>query len=172
MRHDSTDDSDECSRVMYIDWMNTVRMGLLCILMTAGCYGGPAGVSERAQQQAKDSDVAAKFKQVVLQVQFDHDSHFGDIAVALVDIRDSRCPLGANCFLAGEVTAVLNVTCNANEQIDATDLELTLPVRGTPTSATLCDHSWALVSVTPYPKEGVTVERGGYEVELKISALR
>lgn len=153
----------------YICQMNTFRLGWLCVLVAGGCYGGPVGPTRGAEQQATISGESAKDAQGILKVHFDQVSEFGDLAVSLLDIKDSRCPTGANCFWAGEVTAVLSVACHKNEQLDSTGLELTLPIRGNPTTGSVCGYLLELISAAPYPKDGVTIARSKHVVEIRIS---
>ena len=138
--------------------MNIIRMGLFCALVATACYGGPAKHSDNIQ-----SNLELRFDRVVVD---------GDIEMKLLEIKDSRCPVGANCFLAGEVSVVLVVNCNHEEQTEPVELTLTRPVRGKPTLGTACGHLLELINVSPYPKEGVTIERSEHQAEIQIEKGR
>lgn len=70
--------------------------------------------------------------------------------------QDSRCPTGVNCIRAGEVIFTLNgqsVTKEANKKVDTM----------------IGEYKVNILSVSPYPKDGVQMDRTAYVVNMMVS---
>ncbi|MGK0364476.1 MAG: tryptophanase [Saprospiraceae bacterium] len=70
--------------------------------------------------------------------------------------QDSRCPEGVNCIRAGEVIFTLNgqsVTKEARKEV----------------KAMIGDYKVTFLSVSPYPKNGVQMDRTSYVVNMMVS---
>jgi hypothetical protein len=88
-----------------------------------------------------------------------------DLGIRLTDvIGDSRCPEGANCIVAGEVTCVLDVTLNGKNE----SYRLVVPGTGGAGDHTYRDYALS-ANVEPYPKLGVEIDKTEYRMKMTVS---
>ncbi len=88
-----------------------------------------------------------------------------DLAVRFIEvINDSRCPQGAVCVWAGEVSARLEITYQGvlDEKI------MVQPGRSQPARADFADYAIAF-DVEPYPQLGEEINREDYRLNLTFS---
>lgn len=93
----------------------------------------------------------------------------GDIAIGFVEItEDSRCPTGAACPRAGQVTAALWVS--RGESGPGPDAErFTLTVgEGDPGTKTVLGKCFTLLHVEPYPAVGIRIDPKQYAITLDV----
>ena len=99
-------------------------------------------------------------------------SEQGKIKIKFADIRsDSRCPLGAQCVWAGQVSIVLNVEY---PQGKLENIELTLGA-GANDSASIKNiggYSIRLIYVGPNPRVGMKIEKSDYVASLAVYNLK
>jgi hypothetical protein len=88
-----------------------------------------------------------------------------DLEIKLIDvINDSRCPAGANCIVAGEVTCVLDITLNGETE------RYPLVILGAGGVGDYTYQSYGLrANVEPYPKLGVEINRTDYRMNITVS---
>jgi hypothetical protein len=87
------------------------------------------------------------------------------LAVRFVQvIGDSRCPRGATCIWAGEVSCQLEITYE-----DATNTKvLVQPGLSPPAQADFANYNIAF-DVQPYPEVGKRIDKGDYRLQLTIT---
>jgi hypothetical protein len=88
-----------------------------------------------------------------------------NLGIRLTDvISDSRCPEGANCIVAGEVTCVLDIT------LDGKTESYRLVVQGTGGAGDHTYRDYVLIgNVEPYPKLGVEIKKTEYRMKMTVS---
>lgn len=149
--------------------MKTIWMILLGTLVSSGCYGNPvssdAGVNEIASTTASSSAITTG----VVKLRFDETSTHGGLELRLLKVMDSRCPVGANCFWAGEVKVILEASNVQQSGTEPVEVQLTLQARQGPTTAAVSGYEMKLLNVDPYPMDGVTPKRTDYIAEINIS---
>jgi hypothetical protein len=150
--------------------MNTIWMILLSTLAATGCYGSPASSDPGASEITSASASSAVKTNGMVKIRFDETVTYGDLELRWLEINDSRCPTGVNCFWAGEVTVILEAKHTLAEGNKPDEIQLTLQSRGEPATASVSGYELELLKVDPYPKDKVTPERSYYVAEIKISA--
>ncbi len=88
-----------------------------------------------------------------------------NLSIKLAEVtNDSRCPEGANCIVAGEVTCVLDIALEGKTE----SYQLVVP--GTGGAGNHPYRNYALsVNVVPYPKLGVEIDKTDYRMKMKVS---
>ena len=149
--------------------MKTIWMILLGTLESSGCYGNPVssdpGVNEIASAAASSAAVTTG----VVKLRFDEIITHEGLELRLLKVMDSRCPVGANCFWAGEVKVILEAINVEQSGTEPVELQLTLQARQGPTTAAVSGYEMKLLNVDPYPMDGVTPKRTDYIVEINFS---
>lgn len=84
-----------------------------------------------------------------------------NISIVVDSLNDSRCPLGATCFWAGDVTAYMHLQ-DGHQQMD-TLLRLNHPGR----PLQWANAFWMLTRVTPHPKLDEPVRPSDYRIYLR-----
>ncbi|RLA42412.1 MAG: hypothetical protein DRR42_23435 [Gammaproteobacteria bacterium] len=149
--------------------MNTIWMILLSTLAATGCYGSPVSPDPRISKITPVSASSALKTNGVVKMRFDEIVTYADLELRWLEVHDSRCPTGVNCFWAGEVKVILEVTRTMVEGSKPVELQLTLQSRREPVTASVFGYVLELLNVYPYPKDKVTPVRSNYVVEIKIS---
>ncbi|MFC2009822.1 hypothetical protein ACFLT6_00235 [Chloroflexota bacterium] len=91
-----------------------------------------------------------------------------NIKIKLTDvINDSRCPEGANCIVAGEVTSLLDITINGEIE----SFPLVVSGAGGVGSHVYQDNNLN-GNVVPYPKLGVEIQRADYRLNMTVSKTK
>ena len=108
----------------------------------------------------------------MVNIRFDEIVTHDGLELRWLEISDSRCPTGVQCFWAGEVKVILEATTGTNAQgSKPVEVELTLQARQGSTTATapVFGYVLELLNVDPYPKDKVTPVRSNYVAGIKIS---
>jgi hypothetical protein len=152
--------------------MNTIWMILLSTLAATGCYGSPVSSDPGASEITSSSASSSVKTNGMVKIRFDETVTYADLELRWLEINDSRCPTGVNCFWAGEVKVMLEATRTTAQGSEPAELQLTLQSRREPATATVSfsGYELELLNVDPYPKDKVTPERSYYVAEIKISA--
>jgi hypothetical protein len=149
--------------------MNTIWMILLSTLAATGCYGSPVSSDPGASEITSASASSAVKTNGMVKIRFDETVTYADLELRWLEINDSRCPTGVNCFWAGEVKVVLEATGTMVEGNKPVKIQLTLQSRQEPVTVSVSGYVLELLNVDPYPKDKVTPVRGNYVAEIKIS---
>ncbi|MFD2167162.1 hypothetical protein ACFSJY_12965 [Thalassotalea euphylliae] len=90
-------------------------------------------------------------------------AQFESLTLSVVNIEDSRCPTGTACIWAGQmiVTLAVNNELNEKRQID-------LLTKREPKPISALGYTFSLLDITPYPKEGQSIQRSDQKVTLHI----
>lgn len=105
----------------------------------------------------------------VVKIRFDEIVTHDDLELRWLEINDSRCPTGVNCFWAGEVKVIIEATRTMVEGSQPVEFQLTLQSRQVPVTTSVSGYVLELLNVDPYPKDKVTPVRSNYVAEIKIS---
>ncbi len=151
--------------------MNTIWMILLSTLAATGCYATPASTDPGASEIMPVSASSTVEKNGVVKIRFDETVTYADLELRWLEVSDSRCPTGVNCFWAGEVKVILEATRSMVEGNKPVKLQLTLQSRRDPVTTSVSGYVLELLNVDPYPKDKVTPKRSNYVAEIKISAV-
>ena len=120
----------------------------VCILVLSGC-------SKSTINTSLDKEVTLAIGQTVK-------IPAENFSIKLTDvINESRCPLGVECFRAGDVTCVLEITISGGTET------YNLIVSGN-TNQVYKSYK-LLADVTPYPKEGEKISKDDYRLILTIN---
>ena len=149
--------------------MKTIWIILLCTLTATACHAKQETPDPGTSEIKPVSASSAGQTNAVLKIHFDEIVSHDDLELRWLDINDSRCPTGVNCFWAGEVKVVLEVTRAMEEGDKPVEIQLTLGVRREPVTASVFGYELELLKVDPYPKDKKTPVRSNYEAEVKIS---
>lgn len=149
------------------------------VLLVLGCQGGaptakPAAVEDvpPARSAAVESPEPPKpSATTTVALRFDETAQHGDLRLSLLDLQDSRCPHGVQCFWEGQVTARIEASRSDSTSEAAEQVELVLRAGVEPEVEAAVGHAFRLLRVAPYPREGVTPERGEHEATLEIDQL-
>lgn len=80
--------------------------------------------------------------------------------------EDSRCPIGVQCIWAGNAAAAVSVT---DGTAGKTDISLNTTL--TPRSVRASGYEITLVTVDPYPKQGVAIPPATYVARFRVARL-
>ena len=149
--------------------MNTIWMILLSTLTATGCYGSPVSSNPGANGITAVSSSSSVKNNGMIKIRFDEIITYADLELRWLEVNDSRCPTGVNCFWAGEVKVILEVSRTLVDGNKPVELQLTLQSRQEPVIATVPGYEFELLNVDPYPKDKVTPKRSNYVAEFKIS---
>jgi hypothetical protein len=149
--------------------MKTIWMILLGALVSTGCYGNPVSSDPDVSEIASAAASSAAVTTGVVKLRFDEIITHEGLELRLLKVMDSRCPIGANCFWAGEVKVILEAINVEQAGTEPVEFQLTLQVRQEPTTTAVLGYEMKLLDVSPYPREGVTPERTDYLAEINIS---
>lgn len=88
--------------------------------------------------------------------------------ISLVEVKDSRCPIGVTCIWAGHAAVTLRVE-HADGGTETVIIGTAVPA-GTnlPESADAGAYRLDLLALTPHPKAGESVELKDYRAEVRI----
>jgi hypothetical protein len=105
----------------------------------------------------------------VVEIRFDQIVTYADLELRWLEVKDSRCPIGVNCFWEGEVRVVIEAARAEEEGEAPVEFQLTLRAGQKPETASVFGYEMVLVNVVPHPKNGVTPERSDYVADIRIS---
>ncbi|MFQ5350874.1 MAG: hypothetical protein ACE5EG_10565, partial [Thermoanaerobaculia bacterium] len=141
---------------------------LVATVLIVGCRGGaistphgqPATVTE-----APGGAVVEPRERRVVELTLDQTVDLADLRVRWLELSDSRCPREVQCVWEGEAVVTLEVSRD-----DGRSRRLALDLRpGTGSEVvTVLGHELRLVSVEPYPREGVEPRRDDYRAAVEI----
>lgn len=115
-------------------------------------------------QQSCDTKAVAPGQEFKLKVGQEMKVKDAGIKVNLKGIvEDSRCPTGVQCIWAGNGKVSVELSKEKNQ---STSVELNTSAG--PKSSTYQGYEIRLVSLDPYPKNGVTMAKDAYVVTLKV----
>ena len=150
--------------------MNTFWMILLSALATTGCYANPVSTGPDTSKVKSVSIAATRKTSSVVNIHFDEIVTHDGLELRWLEINDSRCPTGENCFWAGEVKVTLELNDKDAQGSKPVETQLTLQTRPSAAAiASLPGYELELLDVNPYPKSKVTTARSSYVAEIKIS---
>ncbi len=101
-------------------------------------------------------------------LRFDETVTRGALRLRLVKLNDSRCPQGVQCVWEGQVAATVEVS---RDDLAPRAVELTLRAGLDSGAETAAGHDLRLLSVEPYPRDGVTPERSAQVATVEIRPL-
>lgn len=155
-----------------------MKQKLLCllagagVLLTLGCEGGALtrpGVTPSGETgSAAASAPAATGEVAVVEVRFDETVSSGALRLRWMDLNDSRCPQGVKCVWAGEAAATVEVTRNG---LEPQTIVLKLRAGQEESAQMAAGSELRLLDVEPYPRTGMTPERGDYVAAIGIRSL-
>jgi hypothetical protein len=148
--------------------MKIIWVILLSTLAVSGCHAGPENPEAGAIKLEPISASSANKIDGAVKIRFDELITHLDLELHLLEINDSRCPTGVQCFWAGEATVILEATDTKVEGNKPVELKLTLQAGKKPVTASAFGYELELLSVNPYPKHNVTPERSYSVAEIKI----
>ena len=131
-----------------------MKMLILTFLMTF-----PFGAFMTVQAQDKQEEVKIQIGEQKTATQDKINIKFLSL------VEDSRCPEGVNCVWAGN--AKIEVEINCGDHKEKFEMNTNLGPKG----ASFDGYAINLVSLSPYPKEGVTVDAKSYLATFNISRL-
>ena len=73
----------------------------------------------------------------VVKIRFDEIVTHDDLELRWLEINDSRCPTGVNCFWAGEVKVIIEATRTMVEGSQPVEFQLTLQSRQVPVTTSV-----------------------------------
>jgi len=150
--------------------MNTFWMILLSALATTGCYANPVSTGPGTSEVKSVSTAAVRKTSSVVNIRFDEIVTHDGLELRWLEINDSRCPTGENCFWAGEVKVVLEATNTTAQGSKPVNIQLTLQTRPSKTAtASASGYVLELLNVDPYPKSKITTARSSYVAGIRIS---
>lgn len=92
-----------------------------------------------------------------------------DLEIKFIEVKDdSRCPQNADCFWDGE--AVVKFALEKDGFSGSMIMELSTSPNGTvkgPVTDTL-GYTFEIISVTPYPQAGQTIDPNNYRVTMRV----
>ena len=90
------------------------------------------------------------------------------LQITWLDLLDSRCAEGVTCVWEGEVTITIGVAKNGR---DLGEFEITLHAGDEEKAfASVEEYAIRLISVAPYPKDGIETKRSDYVATLEITS--
>ena len=146
--------------------MKTIWMILLCVLMSAGCYGSPANPNAGKSEAITATSAIDQDAGDIINLSLDETVNYDDLEIRWLEMMDSRCPTGVQCVWAGEVKVILEVTQGGNEPVE---LQLTWQVRRGSTKATVGGYDFELMDVKPFPNQKVTPNRSDHVAKIRIT---
>lgn len=150
--------------------MKTIWMILLSVLTTTGCYANPVSTDLGTSEAKTVSASAAGKTNSVVNIRFDEIVTHDGLEFRWLEINDSRCPTGENCFWAGEVKVVLEATNTTAQGSKPINIQLILQTRPSKTAtASVFGYVLELLNVDPYPKSKITTARSSFVAGIKIS---
>lgn len=137
--------------------------------MALGCEGGPIATPARTSAPEAPAQVATPAagarEPAVVDLRFDQPLSVGQLRLSWLELNDSRCPLGAQCFWEGEAIVTLEAS---TDRLAARRVELRLRPGTQMAPRSVDNHELQLVAVEPYPQVGATHEREEYVATLEI----
>ena len=137
--------------------------------LVLGCQGGapatPTAVPAREPASENAGPPAAAGETAVVELYFDETVSQGELRLRLLELSDSRCPLGVQCVWEGQVAATVEVS---RDELAPQVVELVLRSGLDAGAKAVAGHRLRLLNVEPYPREGVTPERREYVATLEI----
>jgi len=104
----------------------------------------------------------------VFQLNLDVPLSLDQIRVLWLELRDSRCAEGLTCLREGEAIATIEVS---RDNMAPERIELVLEPSVTPAAVAAAGYAFRLLTVGPYPREGVTPPRNEYVSSIEILPL-
>ena len=149
--------------------MNIRWMILLSVLMSTGCSGSPVSPDPGKGEITPSSVSSAEETSGVVEIRFDEIVTHVDLELRWLEVNDSRCPIGVNCFWAGEVKVILEAARAEGEGEAPVEFQLTLRAGQKPETASVFGYEFELLNVDPHPTDGVTQKRSDHVAEIGIS---
>jgi len=146
--------------------MKAIWIILLCVLMSAGCYGSPANQNADKREAIAATSAVDQDEGDIISISLDETVNYDDLEIRWLEMMDSRCPTGVQCVWAGEVKVILEATEGGNEPVE---LQLTWQVRRGSTKATVGGYEMELMDVKPFPSQKVKPHRSDHVAEIKIT---
>ncbi|PHQ30880.1 hypothetical protein [Leeuwenhoekiella nanhaiensis] len=126
-----------------------------------------SGLGFAQDETAKDTvqvDQPVEVPQIVVKVPYGKLTTFGDLAIKIIKVTDSRCPADVNCIWAG------NVILDYEVYKDGKFLEtkkLTLGGGNEDSTLFKSDLNWLKAySVAPYPKASAKIDQKDYVIKM------
>jgi len=143
-------------------------LATLVVACQAGIPVTPTAVPAR-EPASPTSDNAAPpataGETAAVELRFDETVSQGELLLRLLELNDSRCPLGVQCVWEGQVAATVEVS---RDEFAPRVVELVLRSGLDAGAKAVAGHQLRLLNVEPYPREGVTPERREYFATLEI----
>jgi hypothetical protein len=149
--------------------MNTVWIIFLGALTAAGCSASPVSPDPDVDEITPGSTSSAEETGGVVGIRFDEIVTYADLELRWLEVEDSRCPIGDNCFWEGDVKVTLEATRTGKRGKGPVEFRLTLHARREPGAVSVYGYELGLLDVAPLPRAGVIPERSDYMAEIGIS---
>lgn len=142
-------------------------LSTLFVLGILGCQGGALPSPDGRPDPGPEAEPqpGAGGREVVLQLRYDEVVSHGALRLWLLDLNDSRCPIGVECVWEGQVVAVVEA---APDGQTPRQVELVLRPAGEPAWQPVADHALRLLEVEPHPRDGVTPGRADYVATVEL----
>lgn len=137
----------------------------LTAIALAACSGGNPAGPETVTAPEPSATALASGEAATVELRYDQPLVHEDLELRLVEIGDSRCPIGVACVWEGEVGVTLEVVRGSEAPVE---VKLTLPARTDRDKAVVQGYLLRLLAVEPHPKYGVTTPREAHVVRLEI----
>ncbi len=132
----------------------------LFVVAMSGCAGEHGLGIDEAQGRATTTESATSFTLVLAPGQTLKIAS-AVLSVQLVDVADSRCPVGAHCVWAGQATAQLLVSDAGAAPLTVMLGTPTPPDMKLPSQATVGAYKFSLTALEPHPTtQGATPGKG------------
>ncbi len=142
--------------------------------MSLGCHSGspstptPAATPAREPASDRPAPSASEDATAVVELRIDEIASHGNLRLRLLEVNDSRCPRGAQCIWEGQVTATVEVS---RQNLMPQTVELMLRAGVEMWATAVAGFELRLLNVAPYPRDGVTPERGAHLATVEIRPL-
>lgn len=148
-----------------------LKLVTLCVLGLIGCSANSNTTinATKVEKQANldhspmmaDMKVGETIAELTSGVKVEH----GGLILDLLQVNDSRCPIGETCIWAGQIEVLLRVS---GVQLEPTDIKLVRKREANTVFA--AGHGFRLLDVKPHPQKDVTIQTSEQTAQIGIVA--
>lgn len=145
------------------------RLIYILIIVLPGCFASNSTIGETNNKTVPSTTTLHNLSLSndelgsVITLHVAQATKYKNLELRLINVEDSRCPIGTECIWAGQMVVTLEVS---NEHGEKTDLKLLR--KREPKIVSAFGYGLILLDVEPHPKKGKSVQINDQVIKLKI----
>ena len=145
------------------------RLIYILIIVLPGCFASNSIIGETNKKPVPSTTTQHNLSLdndelgSVITLRVEHPTKYGNLELRLINVEDSRCPIGTECIWAGQIVVTLEIS---NEHGEKKDVKLLR--KRVPKIANAFGYGLTLLDVEPHPKKGKNIQISDQVIKLKI----